>query len=108
MAIVWKNVLCMRRKMRSGWIALLILMAFPLFLGIVTAIEGGGVANGVAMFSLVVAVLLLLVGPMLLRNDLRHDMLNITALKLLPLRGRMIVTAEVLSVVVPLAVAQCF
>src|SRR2546430_11975842 len=106
MAIVWKNILCLRRKLRSVWVTLIVVPALGLIFVVLMA-NGGTVADLAAMVGLVAIVfacLILLIGPMALRNDLRDDMLNLTALKLLPLRGRTIVAAEVLSVVVPLAI----
>jgi ABC-2 type transport system permease protein len=43
---------------------------------------------------------------MLVRNDLRHDMQNLTALKTLPLSGRNVVMAEVMSSALPIAATQ--
>ena len=106
-AIVWKNVLAMRRKTRNALTMLLVLASVPIVTGVLTARESSGF-GGVAVGATVMAILLLFAGPLVLRNDLRDDMLNITALKLLPLRGRTIVGAEVLSVVVPLALIQSF
>ena len=109
MAIVWKNILCMRRKMRSAWLSLVVLPSLALIGGIMVTMGGdrSDVAGAIGVTAIVCASLLLIVGPLLLRSDLRDDMLNITALKLLPLRGRTIVAAEILSVVVPLALLQC-
>ncbi len=110
MAIVWKNILCMRRKMRSASVLLVMLPALALVTGILATMGGNSadIAGMIALVAIVAACLLLIIGPLVLRSDLRDDMLNITALKLLPLRGRTIVAAEVLSVVVPLALVQCF
>jgi ABC-2 type transport system permease protein len=109
-AIVWKNILCMRRKMRSAWLSLVVLPALALIVALFAGRGGGGadLAGLIGLVAIVSACVLLIVGPLMLRSDLRDDMLNITALKLLPLKGRTIVAAEVLSVVVPLAFLQCF
>lgn len=107
-AIVWKNALAMRRKTRSTFAMLVILAALPITIGEVSGGNGAGIFGGTAIAAIAMAGILLLAGPLVLRNDLRDDMLNITALKLLPLRGRTIVAAEVLSVVVPLALIQSF
>jgi len=106
MAIVWKNILCMRRKTRSAWTVLVFACTVPVLIGGLAGSRDGGVFGAIAISAIGIVAILVVFGPLLLRNDLRHDMLNITALKLLPLHGRTIVAAEVLSVVVPLAVVQ--
>src|SRR5205085_4474510 len=62
----------------------------------------GGIAIACASF----AAVLTFFGPMLVRNDLRQDMQNLTALKTLPLSGRNVVMAEVMSSALPIAAAQ--
>jgi hypothetical protein len=108
MAIVWKNILCMRRKMRSAWLSLVVLPALALIVAMFAGSGGSAadIAGLVGVVAIVCACIVLIIGPLMLRSDLRDDMLNITALKLLPLHGRTIVAAEVLSVVVPLALVQ--
>jgi hypothetical protein len=106
-AIVWKNVLGMRRKTRSALRVLALVSSVPICIGVLATIDDSDVGLGVAIGAIVISALLLVMGPLILRNDLRDDMLHIVALKLMPLRGQMIVAAEVLSVVVPLAIVQC-
>jgi hypothetical protein len=102
-AIVWKNLLCLRRTFQLRvFIAPIILSvtwgwAFGAGRGYVA-----GIATGCASF----AGVLTFFGPMLVRNDLRQDMQNLIALKTLPLSGRSVVMAEVLSSALPVAVAQ--
>ena len=106
-AIVWKNVLGMRRKTRSALRVLALASTVPIVIGVVATLDDGNVGAGVAIGAIGISALLLIMGPLMLRNDLRDDMLNIVSLKLMPLRGHAIVAAEVLSVVVPLAMVQC-
>ena len=102
-AIVWKNLLCLRRTIQLRvFIAPLIMAvtwgwAFGMSRGLM-----GGLAIGCAAF----AGVLCFFGPLLVRNDLRQDMQNLTALKTLPLTGRMVVMAEVMSSALPIAAAQ--
>ena len=102
-AIVWKNFLCLRRSLQLRVFFAPVLVAgiwgwaFSQDRGML-----GGLATGLASF----AGLLAFFGPMLVRNDLRQDMQNLIALKTLPLSGRMVVTAEVMSSALPVAVAQ--
>lgn len=103
-AIIWKNILCLRRKARPT--TLVLLMALPLIIGVLVASGGLGLVSGIAIAGFGAVAMLILFGPILMRTDLRTDMVNIVALKLIPLSGRTIVAAEVLSVVVPLGLVQ--
>jgi ABC-2 type transport system permease protein len=107
MAIVWKNLLCMRRKTRSTLPILLLLGVIPVVGAVVGIGRGRMELLGLeVVLTIAMAALVLLFGPIIARSDLRDDMLNLTALKLLPLRGRTIVAAEVLSVVLPIAIIE--
>ncbi len=108
-AIIWKNLICLQRTLRFQDL-------LPLFLpSIVSGVVVGQVglpdrgfspALSIATVSFTIAVLMLLFGARIIRNDLRQDMLHIVALKTLPLRGHVIVAAEVLSAAIPVAVIQ--
>lgn len=102
-AIVWKNLLCLRRTMQVRvFIAPLIMAAtWGWAFGL-----SHGLAGQLAMGGATLAGLLTFFGPMLVRNDLRQDMQNLTALKTLPLNGRTVVMAEVMSSALPIAAAQ--
>jgi hypothetical protein len=65
-----------------------------------------GLLGGIAIGCATMVGLLTFFGPMLIRNDLRQDMQNLTALKTLPLTGRTVVMAEVMSSALPTAAAQ--
>ena len=102
-AIVWKNLLCLRRTMQFR------VFIAPLILAITmgwAASDRQGFSFGFAIGCATFAGLLLFFGPMLVRNDLRQDMQNLTALKTLPLSGRSIVMAEVMSSALPVALTQ--
>jgi len=60
----------------------------------------------IAVVSSVIALVLLVFGPMSMRNDLRSELLHLSLLKTLPLRGRDIVLAEVSSSVLPVAIME--
>ena len=103
-AIVWKNIVCLRRTMQfRQFISPLLLAAV---VGTLAGPKLGGVAAGLAFGALVLTAVLLLMGPMMLRGDLRQDLQHLAELKTLPFRGATIVAAEVLSVSIPLAVVQ--
>jgi hypothetical protein len=102
-AIVWKNLLCLRRTFQ------LRVFIMPAILAAVQGWAfsiGRGWMTGAAIGCAVFAGLLLFFGPMLVRNDLRQDMQNLIALKTLPLSGRNVVMAEVMSSALPIALAQ--
>jgi hypothetical protein len=103
-ALIWKNLLCMRRKARPTMLVAMCIV--PAALAIPALISGRHVAEMIAIAAGGVALMLLVFGPVLVKTDLRSDMANIVALKLMPVRGRTIFAAEVLSVAVPLAIAQ--
>jgi hypothetical protein len=102
-AIVWKNLLCLRRTLQFRvFIAPLIMAAVW---GWAFA-SSRGLLGAIAMGAATLAGLLTFFGPMLVRNDLRQDMQNLTALKTIPLSGRTVVMAEVMSSALPIAAAQ--
>jgi hypothetical protein len=102
-AIVWKNLLCLRRTMQFRVFLAPLLMAVTW--GWIFGSDQGWI-GGIAVASASFAGVLTFFGPMLVRNDLRQDMQNLTALKTLPLTGRSVVMAEVISSALPIAVAQ--
>lgn len=103
LAIVWKNILCLRRTAQ-----------FRLFIGpIVMAIVLAGamaddddVAALVATTALVLAGLLLVFGGRLIRNDLRQDMQHLALLKALPIAPSHLMLAEIASSAIPMAAIQ--
>jgi ABC-2 type transport system permease protein len=68
--------------------------------------ESHGLFAAISVGALTLASLFSFFGPMLVRNDLRQDMQNLFALKVLPLHGRTIVFAEVMSSAMPVAAVQ--
>ncbi len=102
-AIVWKNLACLRRTTQQRQ------LITPMLLAVIAGAASGsklGAYGAVVTAGLVFAFAMLLLGPMMLRGDLRQDLLHLSELKTLPLRGTTIVAAEVLSVSIPLAVIQ--
>ncbi len=103
-AILWKNILCLRR---TGQLRLLIGPA-----GMAIAF-GAALSSGARDFSLWAAAtattfagLLIVFGGRLVRNDLRHDMLHLPLLKSVPVRSSDIVLAEVASATLPIVALQ--
>ena len=103
-AILWKNALWMLRTKQ-----LRALLIPPVFL------LGGTLAFGIgdrkmgivfAVLCGVFVALLLLFGPVSMRNDLRSDLLHLPMLKTLPIPGREVVLAQVMSGALSLVVSQ--
>ena len=102
-AIVWKNIVCLRRTSQQRQ------LITPVLLGVVTGFVSAstlGPYHGIATGLLTFAAAMILMGPMMLRGDLRQDLQHLAELKTLPFSGTTIVAAEVLSVAVPLAAIQ--
>jgi hypothetical protein len=102
--IVWKNLVCLRRTMQLR--QLIPPMMLAVIGGGAVGSKLGGVTAGVAAGAAIFAGMLLLMGPLMLRGDLRQDLQHLAELKMLPFSGTTIVAAEVLSVSIPLALVQ--
>lgn len=103
-ALLWKNAMWL---MRSGAVRGMLIAPLAGMVGVaVLAPRSDSAAFIIAGTCSAVAVIMLLVGPVTLRNDLRSELLHLSLLKTLPLRGRDVVLAEVASSALPLATAQ--
>jgi hypothetical protein len=103
-AIVWKNLICLRRT--SPLRLLVAPLALSLVVGAATSGGGSDPATFVAAAALTFGVMLLVFGGRMIRNDLRHDMLNLPLLKSLPVSASDLVLAEVASSTLPMAALQ--
>jgi hypothetical protein len=105
-AIVWKNTLALAR---TGGLRAAIFLAAMLALvssGISTLRRDGG-SSGAALAPVAVFIVLTLVmGPRVLRNDLRQDLLSLSLLKSYPLRGSRLIAAELASPALTLTALQ--
>ena len=92
--------------MRSGSLRGLFLPA-ALALGTLLLFRNRPDPLGPAMLAVggLSSFVLLMFGPITLRNDLRSDLLHLPLLKTLPLRGRQVVSAQILSGAIPVAAA---
>ena len=103
-ALIWKNYLWL---MRSGQIrGLLGLPAIALVCSLAFAGRSAAAEILVVVMCSVVAVMILVFGPMTMRNDLRGELRHLPMLKTMPLKGREIMLAEVVSSASPTAVMQ--
>jgi hypothetical protein len=94
-ALLWKNLILSSRVARWGvfWrlVPLIVLGAFTVSQAART------VADALATICALGAVAVTLIGPQILRNDLRQDLAQIGTLKQWPVTGAMIVRGEVLA-----------
>jgi hypothetical protein len=99
LAIIWKNMLCLRRT--SQWRVFIGPGVMAIAIG--TAMGGAetDAAARVAAGAMVLAGMLLLFGGRLIRNDLRHDMQHLPLIKSLPIASGHIVLAEIASSALP-------
>ncbi len=102
-AIVWKNIACLRRTSQQRQLLTPILLAAVI--GFVSGSQLGAL-SGIVNALLTFAAVMILMGPMMLRGDLRQDLQHLAELKTLPFSGATVVAAEVLSVSVPVAMVQ--
>ena len=95
-AILWKNLILVGRYLSLRTVVRLL----PLI--IVFAVIGrnqaaGGVTAAIAAACLPLAALAVLLGPQMMRNDLRQDLARLALLKTWPVRGAAIVRGQVLA-----------
>ena len=104
MAVLWKNMLCLRR---TAQLRLLIgPAAMAIAIGGAASSGGQGPAAAATVGALTLAAMMLVFGGRLIRNDLRHDMLHLPLLKSSPIAPEDIVLAEVASSALPMAAIQ--
>jgi hypothetical protein len=102
-AIVWKNMLCLRRTVQLHVFIGPLVMSIALGTAFST---GAGWPMHIALTALNFAGLMLVLGGRLIRNDLRQDMQHLPLIKSLPMSPHDIVLAEVASSALPMAAVQ--
>jgi putative ABC exporter len=110
-AVVWKNTLALFR----GWRVRTVVVTTAGLAGLIAAFRelgllgSGFVTHAPGLFAtlaLFAALLLVVMGPLSIRNDLRQDLLHLDILRTLPLRGPSLVFAEIASSALALTVIQ--
>jgi hypothetical protein len=103
-AILWKNTILLGRYFSIG---LIVRVLVPL---VVVAVLVGLQTSGskVAPLLGMLVVFMTLVGPYMIRNDLRHDMPRLPVLKTWPVSGRQLLVGELLGPLVALTVLVWF
>jgi ABC-2 type transport system permease protein len=104
-AIVWKNMLCLRRTSQLSVFIAPLVMSIAIGWG-VSSDASLGAPGMFAVDALMLSATLLLFGGRLIRNDLRHDMQHLPLIKSLPVSPQHVVLAEVASSALPLACVQ--
>jgi hypothetical protein len=102
-AIIWKNMLCLRRTIQLHVFIGPLVMSIALGTAFST---GAGWPMHLALTALNFAGLMLVLGGRLIRNDLRQDMQHLPLIKSLPMSPHDIVLAEVASSALPMAAVQ--
>jgi hypothetical protein len=103
LAIIWKNILCLKRTAQLRVFVGPLAMAIAVGMAFTTGLD---TAAHIAVSSLLFAGLLLIFGGRLIRNDLRQDMQHLPLIKALPIAPGQIVLAEVASAALPIAAVQ--
>ena len=101
-AIVWKNLILLGRFASTR--SLLRLLPLTVLALVVLRRSPSGVAGSVGILSLFAIGMTILLGPQLMRNDLRQDLANLALLKSWPVRGVALVRGEILA---PALVLSC-
>jgi hypothetical protein len=103
-AIVWKNAVAALRA--TALVRLLVLYSVLAAGLLLLAARNPRLAEMASVVAVVWSGMLLVAGPLWFRVDLRQDLAHLATLRAWPLRGREIVTAEVLASTTALTVAH--
>jgi hypothetical protein len=97
LAIVWKNLTLFSRPM--SLLLLLTLLPIVVSMAVIAVVlaDDMPVVQIIGVLSAIFAVLTLLFGPQVVRNDLRHDLGRLAIVKTWPIRGATIIRAEILA-----------
>jgi hypothetical protein len=103
LALTWKNVTMLLRRRLFAWLlgATVGAVLVVLLLERLSPVA----ATWLGSFALTWSAFLLLAGPQFLRNDLRGDLDHLEFLRVLPLRGRTMLGAELLAPVLLMSAA---
>lgn len=96
-AILWKNWLAAIRRVGARSLAVMSAFAIAVFAFLAASKTTRNAGAATAMAGVLALGLLVLLGPSLVRVDLRHDLKRLDVLRSLPLTGFQVVSAEVLA-----------
>jgi hypothetical protein len=92
-ALLWKNLILLGRYASARGI----LRVLALVVVLSTVVATSRAAGALASLGLALAGFIVLIGPYMVRNDLRHDMTRLALLKTWPVRGWSLVLGELLA-----------
>lgn len=105
-AILWKNLILVGRYLSLRTL-LRILPVIVIFGMVARGQGGGGVAAFLAAVSLPLAAFTVILGPQMMRNDLRQDLAKLALLKTWPVRGAAVIRGEVLAPTAVVSAVAC-
>jgi hypothetical protein len=94
-AIVWKNLILLGRFASARVLFALLPLLVVAFA--MSRRSTTGIGSSIGALSLVGAGMTTLLGPQMMRNDLRQDLANLAVLKSWPIRGGALVRGEILA-----------
>ncbi len=94
-AILWKNLILLGRYASAR--TLLGLLPLLLLAVVVSGRSSGGIGSSIGILSLAGAGMTVLLGPQMMRSDLRQDLANLALLKAWPVGGPALVRGELLA-----------
>jgi ABC-2 type transport system permease protein len=103
-ALLWKNLILLGRY--STWHLLVFLLPMIVIagMGVATTSSHAEAVEVLAFLCVGLSGMAILLGPLMIRNDLRKDLANLPMLKAWPIRGAAIIRGEVLAPVLVLSV----
>jgi hypothetical protein len=105
-ALMWKNLISAGKMFNIRFLILLCVMFLPVALALVHGRGNPGITGLIGMVLGMVIVWSVLIGPQMLRQDLRQDLQMADILKLYPIRGWQLVLGELLAPAVLLTIVQ--
>ncbi|HKT08340.1 MAG TPA: putative ABC exporter domain-containing protein [Gemmatimonadaceae bacterium] len=106
-AIAWKNIVALGRTLAVRTVIAIVIVVVVVLVFLNQLLPETDKLSVIAgRLALAFALMLLFVGPLWVRNDLRLDMLELELLRSFPVRGATLVRAELSSALVTLAALQ--
>jgi ABC-2 type transport system permease protein len=95
-AILWKNLILLGRyaSLRTLWRVVPMVIALA---AVASTSRQTGLVSGLSMLALGGVVLIVLLGPQIVRNDLRQDLAHLALLKTWPVRSAALIRGELLA-----------
>jgi hypothetical protein len=93
-AILWKNLILVGLRARTTTI---VLTMAAIVMMVIAVSRFGGVRESTGDLWLMAAVMVIFLGPMTMRSDLRRDLAHLAVFKTWPVRGAEVIRGEVLA-----------